>query len=440
MKMDGRQIYTQAEGAQTNLVVELFQGEQLISYCCKMMENNVIPGLLPVRHQILDGVYRMKYNLNGKLRLQDYLMQRQLDYTQGLTLLRNLTDTLLQMGEYFLSVGQCILDTRYVYVGDGLRVYLICLPLEGVKTDETAAEVQEFYEKLLSSYFATADCTDYDDMFKWIYRASPFDLSTLREKFLAGFVAEQPVPTRTIPQQTPVCQSEPAAAESVRPVRPVEKQPATDRGPDLETPAKASVMNIPGGGSFAVPEPAQPHKKSKKEKHPKPEKKKGFWPFGSHENKQKLAGNETPVLAPAFMASEQRSTESGIPASSEQWERGTILVTGGQDEGTVLARPGRQSGCYLIHNNTRVDVTVMPFIIGQYNTTKHVDYAIYNNSNVSRQHAIILMNGDSYMVQDNHSLNGTFVNGQRLAVDQMVPVQDGDEIRLYNEIFVFHTR
>lgn len=428
MKTEGRRIYTQAEGAQTNLVVELFQEEQLIPYCCKMMENNVIPGLLPVRHQILDGVYRMKYNLNGKLRLQDYLMQRQLDHTQGLTLLRNLTDSLLQIGEYFLSPGQCVLDTRYIYVGDGLRTYLICLPLEGAETAETASELQDFYEKLLSGYFATADCTDYDDMFKWIYRAAPFDLLTLREKFLTSAEDVQPAPAPAIPQEAPA-----------QPVLAVEPAPAVERSPEPETPAKASVLNIPGGGSFAVPEAAQPQKKPKKEKAPKPEKKKGFWPFGSHGDKQKTAQNQP--AAPAFAAPERSPSAADDPAPQEQWERGTILVTGGgQDEGTVLARPGGQSGCYLIHNNSRVDVTVLPFMIGQYNTTKHVDYAIYNNGNVSRQHAAILMAGGSYMVQDNHSLNGTFVNGQRLAAGQMVPVRDGDEIRLYNEVFVFHTK
>ena len=121
MKTDGRRIYTQAQGVQTDLVIELFEGESLIPYCCKMMENNTIPGLLPVRHQILDGAYILKYNVSGKLRLQDYLMQRKLSYEQGLTLLGNLTDSLLKLDEYFLSAEQCILATQQIYGGDGLR-------------------------------------------------------------------------------------------------------------------------------------------------------------------------------------------------------------------------------------------------------------------------------------------------------------------------------
>lgn len=56
---------------------------------------------------------------------------------------------------------------------------------------------------------------------------------------------------------------------------------------------------------------------------------------------------------------------------------------------------------------------------------------------VSRQHATILRRGDRYLVRDEGSRNGTFLNGTLLHFPQ--PLQDGDEIRIaarYVIIFV----
>lgn len=439
MKTDGRRIYTQSQGRQNDLVIELFEGEKLIPYCCKIMENNIIPGLLPVRHQILDGSYILKYNVSGKLRLQDYLMQRKLSYDQGLTLLRNLTDSLLRLEEFFLSAEQCILDPQQIYVGDGLRTYMICLPLEKENEGAEPEELKAFYEKLLSGYFATAECAEYDDMFKWVYRASPFDLTTLQKKFLS--IPAEPQQTVEIPAQPAVFSMPPVDTQAVPEAAP-KKQESAPAAP--AQPARAGVLNIPGGGSFAMPTadtPGQENKKTKKDKRQKPEKekkKKSFWPFGTHNEEAQLKPAPAVPPAPSAVPADGGAAEWPQQRPEPQnWERGTILVTGEQDGGTVFAG-GVGNGCYLTYKGARVEVTTLPFVIGKYNTTKHLDYAIYNNDNISRQHASILMSEGVYVIRDEHSLNGTFVNGRRLMPDQLLPIKEGDEIRLYNEIFVFH--
>ncbi|MBK4735325.1 FHA domain-containing protein [Noviherbaspirillum sp. DKR-6] len=58
---------------------------------------------------------------------------------------------------------------------------------------------------------------------------------------------------------------------------------------------------------------------------------------------------------------------------------------------------------------------------------------------VSRRHARMRRSGDGYVIEDLHSFNGTFVNGERLAPGDWRRLRDGDEITLASKAFVFHS-
>ena len=51
---------------------------------------------------------------------------------------------------------------------------------------------------------------------------------------------------------------------------------------------------------------------------------------------------------------------------------------------------------------------------------------------VSRRHARIIRRGDEFFLEDLNSVNGTFLNRQKLTPNTTVPFYDGDEIRLGN--------
>lgn len=51
---------------------------------------------------------------------------------------------------------------------------------------------------------------------------------------------------------------------------------------------------------------------------------------------------------------------------------------------------------------------------------------------VSRRHARIIRRGDEFFLEDLNSMNGTFLNRNKLPAHTPVPFQDGDEIRLGN--------
>ena len=180
-----RRISIQAEGTNNVLVIELQEDEHLVPYCCKVMEQNDIPGLLRMRHQFMDGVVRLRYNIGGKVPLREFMVRNRLTYENGILLLRNLSSALLHLNEYFLSVDMCYLDPEQIYVGDGLHVYLPCFPLQQEQVQNNSIRLKTFYEKLLSEYFATSDCSSYDNMFKWVYKATLFDLETFYNHFLS---------------------------------------------------------------------------------------------------------------------------------------------------------------------------------------------------------------------------------------------------------------
>ena len=67
----------------------------------------------------------------------------------------------------------------------------------------------------------------------------------------------------------------------------------------------------------------------------------------------------------------------------------------------------------------------------------HSDYRVAGNTTISRLHAVFDRKGDVCHVEDNKSLNGTFVNGAKLAPATRVKLSSGDVIRLSDEDFLF---
>lgn len=69
--------------------------------------------------------------------------------------------------------------------------------------------------------------------------------------------------------------------------------------------------------------------------------------------------------------------------------------------------------------------------------SKYAMFQVPNTTTVSRIHAKLSRSGGSCSIQDNDSLNGTFVNERRLTSHEVVPLADGDIIRMSDEEFLF---
>ena len=70
-------------------------------------------------------------------------------------------------------------------------------------------------------------------------------------------------------------------------------------------------------------------------------------------------------------------------------------------------------------------------LIGRLTRTNFVDIDLTTldvEKSVSRNHATILFTGDVFLVKDNGSRNGTFVNGSMVPRDMSLPMHPGDEV------------
>lgn len=65
------------------------------------------------------------------------------------------------------------------------------------------------------------------------------------------------------------------------------------------------------------------------------------------------------------------------------------------------------------------------------------DLFVNDNSFISRNHAEILTRAGRYYIADNHSTNGTFIDGSMIPRESMAELNDGSVIQLANEVFVF---
>lgn len=84
-------------------------------------------------------------------------------------------------------------------------------------------------------------------------------------------------------------------------------------------------------------------------------------------------------------------------------------------------------------NGENIVVNKDNFSIGK--DTQNIDFRIADNSAISRRHATIKKINGEVVLEDNGSTNGTFVNGIRLAKNQIKGIKNGDVIKFANEEF-----
>lgn len=129
--------------------------------------------------------------------------------------------------------------------------------------------------------------------------------------------------------------------------------------------------------------------------------KSGFWPFG----KKKI---ETPP------------SPSSFPVQVEELETQLLF--------TPVLEPLNPKG------NSKIQIAKTPLKIGK--SHSQADVVIQGSTAVSRLHCEIIEKGGTYFVIDQNSLNGTFLNNQKLAAEKQYPFKQGDKLRFANIEFI----
>lgn len=137
------------------------------------------------------------------------------------------------------------------------------------------------------------------------------------------------------------------------------------------------------------------------------------------ENRESRVNNGTQGLS-------DETTLLGVPVSSEP----PTMMLAQRDFFT-------EHNPYLIRIKTeeRILIQMNDFKIGK--RSGENDYVVTNNQAVSGKHAEIFVEDDVVYIKDRGSLNGTFVNGKRLAKDEERKLVNNDKVKLADEEFIF---
>lgn len=154
-----------------------------------------------------------------------------------------------------------------------------------------------------------------------------------------------------------------------------------------------------------------------------------------------LAGGQawyTPPVAQPMPAAPVKAEQQAAPQQMGYDPNGTVILGAGGGT-TILGEPAEPPlpRAYLTRTKTgdKVEVTGTVFRIGK--EIGQVNYCITDNSAVSRSHAEILLEGQTYFLRDLGSTNKTYLNNCVLAPNDKQPLADGASLRLANETFTF---
>lgn len=95
------------------------------------------------------------------------------------------------------------------------------------------------------------------------------------------------------------------------------------------------------------------------------------------------------------------------------------------------------ASAYIVRRSTGEITAINRNIFKMGKDEQYVDYFIYGNSAISRSHADIIAKEDGYYIEDNASLNHTYLNGRMLIPHQQVKIENGAVIQLADEYFDF---
>lgn len=242
---------------------------------------------------------------------------------------------------------------------------------------------------------------------------------------------------------------DPAPGFGENPERSYEPDPASGFGENpgrgYEPDPAPGFGQEPTGGydpaqSFFDKEPAEKYE---------PEPTPGFWdkPAGGYnpdpmsETDGIQTGGYTPNPTSGF-GEEQRESYTlnpgnGFDPDDDDGNDATVMLRDDGSEATVLLKARVKPNATLIrlHTQEKFHITTEICKIGK--RALMVDICIRNNPTISREHCAIHFEEGEYYLEDKDSSNYTYLNGNRVMPGQKQLLNDGDQIRLSDEEFIF---
>lgn len=411
------------------------QEEYLNDYLMKMVEHNAIPGLLPLRCNNMNGRTALYYQVGNRYKVKELVRNGSVGSREAKILYAKLVDVLSGMGEYFLNVDQCVYDVEYLYVDTTLNPFFIYLPFENYRNSGINGVWRDFFSELLSCLMDVKQDPFYDMLMRYLIRPN-FSLNEFG-KYVSDQKAENV--SLVVSAQEQLVQQE----EGVEPEKADREQERSEQ--PSQTGKKGFKGSLFGFGKRG--NNGKSGKTGKAEEHhrlenagmsiPGQKSDKPGMPIPGQKNDKPgipSIGRKNKMEEDKAGTAEGGMHSAGVTAAVEdQWSE-TVYVNPEEENQTVMLNTRNDAEPYLIHGSVRIPIGQLPFTIGK----GSVNYVVANPT-VSRLH-ITIMKENGFYVQDEHSSNGTWLNGERLNPGQPRQLHDGDSLRLSNEEFTFHEK
>ena len=479
--MNPLQIQTNAQGSFVTYKLE--HQESLDRMTMGMLTNNKIKGMIPIDYSQIDSERWIKYDITSMQPLQSYLSGI-LTRKKALGIFSQIVNTFLLAEDYMIDASFIILDINNIYINAGTEeLGIICLPVSGFVSNVTLQDLAANITR--RGQFNSRENCDYVTKILNFVNGSQFSIAGFKD-LLDELTRDSVQRIQRENMDHDMTGEAESALEEVNGQMAVAVESVADMvGQNTGNQRQQGIWIGDGkGGSSSAGGAAPPGsrekqkkekkgllgkkmKKAKKEQKVKP-------PSGGVDNngmmipgmdslqEQKLlepskptekpsAGAVSPppgrpVMKPAVppdlsgIASQINMGQPRITNSVDkpEWSISQDLGSGvGVSDNTMMLKLEEEPTAVLCRVRTGEEKVVDKGELVMGKASSGVDYCIRDNTTISRVHAKILRHGTQYFIQDNDSMNHTYVDGRQVMKGEELPIQNGSRIRLSDEEFIF---
>ncbi|MCI9537547.1 MAG: FHA domain-containing protein [Eubacterium sp.] len=479
--MNPLQIQTNAQGSFVTYKLE--HQESLDRMTMGMLTNNKIKGMIPIDYSQIDSERWIKYDITSMQPLQSYLSGI-LTRKKALGIFSQIVNTFLLAEDYMIDASFIILDINNIYINAGTEeLGIICLPVSGFVSNVTLQDLAANITR--RGQFNSRENCDYVTKILNFVNGSQFSIAGFKD-LLDELTRDSVQRIQRENMDHDMTGEAESALEEVNGQMAVAVESVADMvGQNTGNQRQQGIWIGDGkGGSSSAGGAAPPVSKEKQKKEKKglfgKKKKKAKKeqkvkpPSGGVDNngmmipgmdslqEQKLlepskptekpsAGAVSPppgrpVMKPAVppdlsgIASQINMGQPRITNSVDkpEWSISQDLGSGvGVSDNTIMLKLEEEPTAVLCRVRTGEEKVVDKGELVMGKASSGVDYCIRDNTTISRVHAKILRHGTQYFIQDNDSMNHTYVDGRQVMKGEELPIQNGSRIRLSDEEFIF---
>ncbi|MGN0686573.1 MAG: FHA domain-containing protein [Oscillospiraceae bacterium] len=379
------------------LLYSLDEGERVSPFFVGMFKNNEIKGAAPFRVIEDNNGTRLEYLPKGDATLAMLMAQPQ-KRDRMLTVMANIGSVIADAEEYMLAENSFILESNYIFVNTHtLDVHLIYDPT---------------YNRNGYSYRALIKM--------WALKAN-HDLSedAMYPTEIIGIINEINADADAAVLQRKITELRDTAPKAPR----QQNETAANTG---------LAAKMLGGIKLAAPAPSQNA------------------PVKSAPAQNVPTQNVTAQTAPAQNAPAQTAPAQSNPIrfTPTAMRQAPVRSMNPDDNATVFANdmiqpetasPSVKKAFLVDMEGRRVYIDKPKFQIGKGRATATPNDLIISNPGVSRAHALIEHIDTEYYLVDLYSLNGTFINNERISSNERRRIINGDTITFANQQYYFCT-